>query len=308
MKTMKLLSVLCVAVMSAVFLSGCAETELAAHLWKNSLPQGETYAGQRSQIGNFKVGKPYQIGGQWYTPRETYDHSETGIASWYGPGFHGNKTASGERFNARELTAAHRTLQMPSLVRVTNLDNGRAVVVRINDRGPFARGRVIDVSERAAELLGFKSRGTAKVRIDVLTEESRAIALAAQRGESTRGVEVAINQRGGSAPLTRVAGTAQTIPGHITDGQFYPDPVVTQEAVRPTGIFIQAGAFSKKSSAEAVAGQLRRFGNAAAYPADVGGRHLFRARLGPFQNVSDADAALARVVSAGYAQAMIVVE
>lgn len=131
--------------------------------------------------GEYKVGNPYEIGGIQYTPREDYRYSATGVASWYGPGFEGKRTANGETFDPNELTAAHQTLPMPSLVRVTNLENGRSVVVRINDRGPFANNRIIDLSRRAAQLLDFVNQGTAKVRVDILEIESRAIANAARR-------------------------------------------------------------------------------------------------------------------------------
>src|SRR5580658_8829079 len=115
--------------------------------------------------GVYKVGSPYQIDGVWYYPGEQPDYDETGVASWYGPTFYGKHTANGEVFDANALTAAHRTLPMPVNVRVTNLDNGRSIVVRVNDRGPFAKGRIIDLSEHAAELLGYKQAGTAKVRV-----------------------------------------------------------------------------------------------------------------------------------------------
>lgn len=131
--------------------------------------------------GQYKVGETYEIDGVQYTPREDYNYSETGIASWYGPGFEGKRTANGESFDPGELTAAHRTLPMPSLVRVTNLDNGKSVVVRVNDRGPFANNRIIDLSQRAAELLGFASQGTAKVRVEIMKIESKAIADAAKK-------------------------------------------------------------------------------------------------------------------------------
>ena len=131
--------------------------------------------------GQYKVGQPYEIDGIQYFPREDFSYSETGIASWYGPGFHGKRTANGESFDSGELTAAHRTLPMPSLVRVTNLDNGKSVVVRVNDRGPFANNRIIDLSQRAAELLDFASQGTAKVRVDMMAIESKAIADAAKK-------------------------------------------------------------------------------------------------------------------------------
>ncbi|HEY0104500.1 MAG TPA: septal ring lytic transglycosylase RlpA family protein, partial [Rhizomicrobium sp.] len=115
--------------------------------------------------GIYKVGQPYQIEGTWYYPKEQPDYDETGVASWYGPTFYGHHTANGEIYSAGDLTAAHRTLPLPVNVRVTNLDNGKSIVVRVNDRGPFAKGRIIDLSERAAGLLGYKDKGTARVRV-----------------------------------------------------------------------------------------------------------------------------------------------
>src|ERR1700712_5318998 len=93
--------------------------------------------------GVYKIGKPYQIGDTWYYPREQPDYDETGVASWYGPGFYDHPTANGEIYTAKDLTAAHRTLPLPVNVRVTNLDNGKSIIVRVNDRGPFAKGRII---------------------------------------------------------------------------------------------------------------------------------------------------------------------
>ncbi len=125
----------------------------------------------------YKVGRPYAINGIWYVPRVDYDYDATGVASWYGPGFDGQATANGETYDMNELTAAHKTLPMPSIVRVTNLDNGRSIKLRVNDRGPFVDGRIIDVSRRAAQLLGFYGAGTARVRVEIVADESRALAL-----------------------------------------------------------------------------------------------------------------------------------
>lgn len=127
----------------------------------------------------YKVGKPYKVADKWYYPQVDLAYEERGIASWYGPNFHGKRTANGEIFDMSKISAAHRTLPMPSVVRVTNLENGRSLIVRINDRGPFARGRIIDLSRRAAELLGFTAKGTAMVHVRLLTEESRREALEA---------------------------------------------------------------------------------------------------------------------------------
>lgn len=125
--------------------------------------------------GMYKVGQPYSIDGVTYVPMEEFQHVETGVASWYGPGFHGKNTANGEVYDQHDRTAAHRTLQMPSVLRVTNLENGQSTVVRVNDRGPFARSRILDVSQVAAEELGMTRNGTARVRIDQLEGESQAV-------------------------------------------------------------------------------------------------------------------------------------
>jgi len=114
---------------------------------------------------HYKVGKPYKVNGRWYHPKADPDYDEVGIASWYGDGFHGRRTANGEIFDKNALTGAHTTLPLPSLVEVRNLENGRKVILRINDRGPFARNRIIDLSHAAARRLGFDRQGLARVRV-----------------------------------------------------------------------------------------------------------------------------------------------
>jgi rare lipoprotein A len=115
--------------------------------------------------GIYKVGEPYQIDGQWFVPREEAAYDRSGIASYYAEDFHGRRTSNGEVFDMRALTAAHPTLPLPSYAYVTNLDNGRTLLVRVNDRGPYVRSRVIDVSRAAARYLGFETQGTARVRV-----------------------------------------------------------------------------------------------------------------------------------------------
>jgi len=167
--------------LTVFFLTGCSEVQLASHYAKKFTGYGSVGKSQ----GTYKVGSAYKIKGRKYYPQEDFNYKAKGIASWYGPGFHGKKTANGETYDQYELTAAHKTLQMPSFVRVTNLENGRSVVVRVNDRGPYAYGRIIDVSKKAADLLGFRRKGTAKVKLEVLEKESRAIASAAKSGRDT---------------------------------------------------------------------------------------------------------------------------
>lgn len=122
--------------------------------------------------GVYKIGKPYTIMGKTYYPHIDEDYVEVGMASWYGKDFHNKKTSNGETYNMNDFTAAHRTLPMPSMVRITNLENGRSIKVRINDRGPFVKNRIIDVSKRVAEELNFHNQGTTKVKVEYLKEET----------------------------------------------------------------------------------------------------------------------------------------
>lgn len=116
--------------------------------------------------GTYRIGKPYVVGGRTYVPEENENYRAEGIASWYGDDFHGRLTANGEVFDMGALTAAHPTMPMPSYARVTNLSNGKSLIVRVNDRGPYHGNRLIDVSNKAAELLDFKGNGTARVRVE----------------------------------------------------------------------------------------------------------------------------------------------
>ena len=118
--------------------------------------------------GYYRVGKPYKIRGKWYRPKVDNNYVRTGVASWYGPNFHGRLTANGEIYDQYSLSAAHPTMPLPSYARVTNLENGSSVVVRVNDRGPYAHGRVIDLSAKAAELLDYQTKGVARVRVKYL--------------------------------------------------------------------------------------------------------------------------------------------
>lgn len=281
----------------------------------------------------YKVGKPYEVSGEWYYPRENYSYDETGIASWYGQGFHGERTANGEIFNKDELTAAHPTLPMPSLARVTNLDNGRSIVVRINDRGPFEKGRLIDVSQRGADLLGFEKTGTAKVRVQVLADESKAIADAMRHYGSPAPIQVASAPQAEqppppmeTAPIAGVSSqelepppsnTVQTAPKpvHTTAAihqqlvQTQPVPQVVQLPVTSHNrIFVQAGAFKNRDNATRLQQHLAAVGHATVSEAAVNGVKFYRVRVGPIADVAQADGALKRVTHAGVAAARIIVD
>lgn len=154
---MKIHSLIAVCFLAILALAGC--------------DSGSPYGGTQDPT-QVKIGKPYSISGITYEPKYEPNYVEEGIASWYGPDFHERMTASGEQYDQHEMTAAHKTLPMPSIVRVTRLDTGQTVDVRINDRGPFVAGRIIDLSKAAAEKIGLDKSGLAKVRVEYLGQDS----------------------------------------------------------------------------------------------------------------------------------------
>ena len=148
-------------ILPSVFIfTGCAEAYLASYAWKAASYDEAGYSAP-AVTGKRKVGNPYEILGKTYYPIASSEgYRRKGIASWYGKDFHGKKTANGETYNMYDMTAAHPTLPLPTFVRVTNLENGRAIIVRVNDRGPFLRGRAIDLSFAAATQLEMAEQGT----------------------------------------------------------------------------------------------------------------------------------------------------
>ncbi len=146
-------------------LSGSSGTRGDTYDTKYGVSSSPRIGELRKGGGGYKLGVPYRIGGRWYVPREEPSYDRQGIGSWYGDDFHGRKTANGEIFDMHALTAAHPTLPMPSYAYVTNLSNGRTILVRINDRGPYANDRVIDLSHASARALGYENKGTQQVRV-----------------------------------------------------------------------------------------------------------------------------------------------
>ena len=130
---------------------------------------------QNNHQGYYKIGNPYEINGTTYVPQKYNYFEETGEASWYGSDFHGKLTANGETYDMNSLTAAHRTMPMPSIAKVTNIENGKSIKVRINDRGPFANNRIIDLSKKSAEILDFKNKGITNIKVEYLKEETEKL-------------------------------------------------------------------------------------------------------------------------------------
>ena len=213
--------------------------------------------------------RPYQIRGRWYRPAEQPGYDETGLASWYGAQFNGRPTATGERFDMHALTAAHKTLPLPGLVEVTNLANGRRIVVRVNDRGPFVDNRIIDLSRGSAEALGLLSAGVGEVRVRYLGRAPRT-----GGGTTLQYAEVE------TPPAARPA------PSSSATGEYW----------------IQAGAFSDRRAAGRVASQL---GDRATVD---GGRNdgLFRVLVGPWLDPNAAERSRQAVIARGYADALLI--
>ena len=317
-----------VAIGLGLVLSGCLQNQTARRPAEPVTAPAHPI--QRQEPGAYKVGDAYRVGGIWYYPKVNYAYRATGIASWYGPGFHGRPTANGETFDQNHLTAAHRTLPMPSMVRVTNLDNGRSIKLRINDRGPFSNGRIIDVSRRAADLLGFRRQGTAKVRVEIIEDESRALAAvalsevaAAHAPDAAPMVPVEVVELPPSlrsaAPATQAttpaaSQTALATPRPVETPRLRhllapaPDGIVTRVPVESSRIFVQAGSFTRLDNAHKLRARLVKVGKAKIARATIDDRRYFRVRFGPMASVADADRLLAVLIDNGHTEARVVVD
>ncbi|HRO33225.1 MAG TPA: septal ring lytic transglycosylase RlpA family protein [Brevundimonas sp.] len=211
--------------------------------------------------------RPYQVRGRWYRPEEQPNYNEVGQASWYGDAFNGRPTATGEIFDMHALTAAHKTLPLPGLIEVTNLANGRRVVLRVNDRGPFVDGRIVDLSRGAAQELGLLQAGVGQVRVRYLGRAPRL---------------------GGGRPM------------QMAEARSAPPPV-TAPLPQPSRFWVQAGAFSDGDRARRAAETL---GQTARVDAGAGG--LFRVMMGPWPDANTAERARQAAVAYGYADAQLI--
>lgn len=212
--------------------------------------------------------RPYQIRGRWYRPEHQPHYDVEGIASWYGDAFHGRPTATGERFDMTLLTAAHTTLPLPSLVEVTNLENGRTIIVRVNDRGPFVDDRLIDLSRAAADALDMRRAGLARVRVRYLGPAPR----------------------GGGGGEVRTAG-----------------PLAEPVATEPPGLwYVQAGSFADMENARRLARSLPQDERPHVRRAE--GLGLHRVLLGPWRDRAEAERARSLLAGQGLLDALVIQE
>ncbi len=293
-----------------LILSGCAESTLVAHSAKQFRMSTSQSSQQTvsSSVGVYKVGSPYQIQGKWYTPHEDFNYSEVGVASWYGPNFHGKRTANGEVYDMHAMTAAHRTLPLPSMVRVTNLSNGRSIIVRVNDRGPFAHNRILDLSKAGAQALDFIKQGTARVRVEILADESIALKDRIVTGKYAKApqpqpVQVAAVH---TIPATKpTAYTAEPLPPVQEPAK--PVPAVAQTVISSPEHFIQVGAFGDASNAERLKQRLSVYGPVQITKVQTSsGVTLHKVRIGPIMDQSQVNTIVGQVQNQGFVDAHVI--
>lgn len=290
--SMRLLRSGCVfAGILALVLAGCSSGKKSAKL-DPFAGRGSPYYSKPGPLpkggGRHQLGEPYQVAGRWFTPREDPAYDKVGIASWYGPQFHRRMTSNGEWFDMDYMSAAHATLPIPSYARITNLENGRQVVVRINDRGPFVGTRIIDLSRKAATTLAFQEKGMAQVRVKYLGP--------APLGDDRKRL-AALNQRipsGGAAVM--VAAAPKPKPA--------PQPVQTAST---DSFFVQVGSFSNESNAQRTRDQLAAAGPVQVTPLEGTDGTIYRVRIGPLADATQAQTALAEARGTGHGDARLIV-
>lgn len=322
--------------LTIVLLAACSSTSQRGNGLNNA---------NSPSVRGYKVGKPYQVRGVWYYPAVDYEYSEVGVASWYGPGFDGRPTANGELYDMNDLTAAHRTLPMPSIVRVTNLENGRSIKLRVNDRGPFVGARIIDVSRRAAQLLGFHINGTAQVLVEIVADESKQLAAAlgvpvdiavAEHPTEPATLEVAAAYAAtastvsppepepepepgtgevalesmpvGSLQETSEAPVSEAEPSPPTVGRVADESGPVPQRRAGSTMYVQAGAFADFNRADVARRRLSRIGPIVTSRSRINGRELMRIRVGPLQSDGEAQRVLASVSRAGFPDCHVVIE
>jgi rare lipoprotein A len=252
----------------------------------DSVPDMVPRSEPRSRNGN----PPFYdvMGKRYFVLSSSVGYVERGVASWYGPGFHKVRTSTGETYDMYAMTAAHKTLPLPAYVRVTNLQNGRSIVVRVNDRGPFVGNRIIDLSYTAASKLDMLRNGTAMVEVRSLEAAAGEMPLAAPLA---------------ATPITAAAGAPPPAPGDSRPLEVVSDPAAggTSTVPVPRALFIQAGAFSDPNNAERLMEKLRGGGYGKVFVRDneIAGRRMYRVRIGPVPSVAEFDRIVAALEHVG---------
>ena len=314
-----LLCILCALVLSACS-SHHTDKPSAKRVYKHGkldpfAGKGSPYYKGRGAIpfagGRYQVGNSYQVAGRWFTPHEQPGYDKKGQASWYGEAFHKRKTSNGEWFDMNTMTAAHATLPLPSYAKVTNLENGKSVIVRINDRGPFVDTRILDVSKMAADRLGYRQKGIAKVRLQL-------IGPAPLNDNGARHVMAMNDALENGASFTQLADLSQSNASNVQVATARPNKrkqienVQQVEYVAPqteqsnAGYVVRVAVFHSLDHAQTAYQELSGFGPAEIIKAVGANGPLYRVQMGPFDNEQDSQSALQTAIASGYEDARVV--
>jgi len=315
----KMIKLLLIIIFSS--LSSCTSVELAANL-------GKKVIFKKDQIKNsnaiYKIGNPYVVDGKRYFPKKNLNYDEKGIASWYGPKFHGKLTANGEIFNQYKLTAAHKTLPIPSAVKVTNLKNNKSIIIRVNDRGPFVNDRIIDLSYHSAKKLNLLEAGTGFVRVQILRPESILLEKLAKKGEFpeindiTKKTTPPINQVNFSNVSIKEIGKTKLDDNneesinnnktdtHIEEAKKKVD--VLKINSKKYKIWIQIASFSNKKSASILKNKFNSIKDINIKKFNFKGKTFFRVRVGPFKKITETKKIYNLLINSGMEGTKIFVE
>jgi len=284
-----------------------SSVEVAVNLGKKILIPKDSKKKYPAPI--YKIGNKYEVNGKFYYPKKDLFYSKSGIASWYGPKFHGKLTANGEIYNQNALTAAHKTLPLPSSVKVTNLENNKSVTLRINDRGPFVNDRIIDLSSKAADLLGLKQNGTGLVRVTILQEQTIALEKLAKKGffpeikdlpkPDTPNVTIP------KKTIVKVEGISKNYVKKINNKKINYD---LKNLKRNYKIFIKLGVFTTLKSAKSMKKKISYIKKVKIYKKINDKKTIFHVKAGPYLIVNKVDKILSLLSSRGMQGAKIIIE
>ncbi len=288
-----------------ILIQGCTSSvEVAANLGKKYLiPKEEK---KRIQKPIYKIGKKYNVRGKYYYPQKDLNYNKTGIASWYGPKFHGKLTANGEIYNQYALTAAHKTLPLPSAVKVTNLKNNKSLVLRINDRGPFVNDRIIDLSSKAADILDLKREGTGLVRVQILRETSLYLEKLAKQGSFPEISDLKQTELPNiSTPVKVAVKIKDTKNKKIISKKINYN---LKNLSKKYKIYIKLASFSSKKNAEIMKKKVTYIDKVKIYKIFKMNKILYQVKAGPFLNVEKVDELYSLLSQQGMQGAKIIVE
>ena len=297
---------LAVVLGGALLLAGCSSHDALDPFAGKGSPRYTKSGPIPKGGGRRMVGKPYQVAGRTYYPTNRPKKVEVGMASWYGPKFHRRRTSNGEWFDMNYLTAAHKTMPLPSYARVTNLENGRVVVVRVNDRGPFVGTRIIDLSKAAAERLGYLHKGKARVRVEYLGPaplgDDRHLLARLNRMRTAPKPRLLAAIQGRVAPSVSGRGDVML----ASAAPLSPARSGPVAASGTAAYFVQVASFADRTRADDLYRDLARHGPARLMAANVSGMRFWRVQLGPFASAREAEDARRAVRQVGIHDAQVI--